>query len=192
MMLFRDFFRKIYTVYMEGGMAQMKLIHKRRNGYAILFAASICLSVWLGMVFTLEAGLGLGAISLISFLLLLRKSRLLYEATLIWDNRILAVPYARISITGRQMKKYTEETVVSTFGILIGSGIYRWGLDGVYGVRLRAAQIDTERMYLTFGDTFQTMRIELLHGMTQKQAVLDAAQKLFHETGVRAEIIGWK
>jgi hypothetical protein len=47
-------------------------------------------------------------------------------------------------------------------------------------------------MYLTFGDATQTMRVELLHGMTQKQAVINSAQKLLHETGVRAEIIGWK
>ena len=92
---------------------------------------------------------------------------------------------------GRQMKKDTVETVVSTFGILIGSEIYRWGLDGVHGVRLHTAHIDQERMYLTFGDAAHTMRVELLHGITQKQALLDAAQKLFHETGVKADITGW-
>jgi len=37
----------------------------------------------------------------------------------------------------------------------------------------------------------KTMRVELLHGMTEKQAVLDAAQKLLHETGVTADITGW-
>jgi hypothetical protein len=62
------------------------------------------------------------------------------------------VPSALISMQGHQMKKDTEETVVSTFGMLIGSRIYRWGLDGVHGVRLSAVQIDKERMYLTFGD----------------------------------------
>ena len=169
----------------------MKLIRKRRNGYALLFAASICLAVWLGMAFMLEAVFALGAISLISLVLWVRQSRLLYDATLIWDNRILAVPSALISMPGRQMKKDTEETVVSSFGILIGSEIYRWGLDGVHGVRLHTAHIDQERMYLTFGDAAQTMRVELLHGMTQKQAVLDAAQKLLRETGVRAEISDW-
>ncbi|MGI6451105.1 MAG: hypothetical protein ACOX3R_12840 [Desulfitobacteriia bacterium] len=81
-----------------------------------------------------------------------RESRRLNDATLIWDNRILAVPYALISMPGRQMKKDNEEIVVSTFGILIGSEIYRWGLDGVHGVRLHTAQIDKERM-----------RVELLH-----------------------------
>ena len=169
----------------------MKLFRKRRNGYALLFAASICLAVWFGVTSMLEVVFSFGAISLIFLLLLVRQSRLLYDATLIWDNRILAVPSALISMPGRQMKKDTEETVVSSFGILIGSEIYRWGLDGVHGVRLSAVQIDKERMYLIFGDAAQTMRVELLHGMTQKQAVLDAAQKLLHETGVTADITGW-
>lgn len=169
----------------------MKSIHKRRNGYALLFVAGICLAVWLGMAFMLEAVLVFGAISLIFLLLLVRQSRRLYDATLIWDNRILAVPSALISIPSRQIKRDVEETVVSTFGILMGNEIYRWGLDGVHGVRLSAVQIDKERMYLTFGDKDQTMRVELLHGMTQKQAVLDAAQKLLRETGVTAVVNGW-
>ena len=103
----------------------MKSIRKRRNGYALMFAASICLAVWLGATFMLEAVFAFGAISLISLLLLLRQSRLLYDATLIWDNRILAAPSVLISAPGRHMKKDAEETVVSTFGILIGSEIYR-------------------------------------------------------------------
>jgi hypothetical protein len=74
---FWAFFPKIYT---GGGMVQMKLIRKRRNGYALLFAASICLAVWLGMAFMLEAVFVFGAISLISLLLLVRQTRLLYDA----------------------------------------------------------------------------------------------------------------
>ncbi len=169
----------------------MKSIRKRRNEYALLFSASICLAVWLGATFMLEAVFVFGAISIISLLLLVRQSRLFYDATLIWDNRILAGPSALISMLDRQMKKDTEEIVVSTFGILIGKEIYRWGLDGVHGVRLHTAHIDQEWMYLTFGDEAQTMRVELLHGMTQKQAILDTAQKLLHETGVTADITGW-
>ncbi len=169
----------------------MKLIRKRRNSYALLFAASICLTVWLGVTFMAEAAFAFGAISVASLLFLVRQSRLLYDATLIWDNRILVVPSALISMAGGQGKNDTEETVVSTFGILIGSKIYRWGLDGVHGVRLNAARIDKERMYLIFGDADQTMRVELLHGMTEQQAVLDVAQKLLYETGVTVSIIGW-
>jgi hypothetical protein len=187
-MLYKGFFFKIIN---GGGMVRMKLIRKRRNGYALLFAASICLAVWLGMAFMIEAVFVIGAISLIFLLLLVRQSRLLYDAALIWDNRIFAVPSALIFLSGSQMKKDTGEIIVSTFGILIGSEIYRWGLDGVHGVRLRTVLIDQEWMYLSFGDAVKTMRLELLHGMTQKQAVLDITQKLLHETGVAADIIGW-
>ena len=169
----------------------MKSIRKRRNGYALLLAASVCLAVRLGIALMFEAAFVFGAISLFALLLLVKQSRLLYDATLIWDNRILAVPSALLSMPDRQMKQDSEEAVVSTFGILVGGEIYRWGLDGVDGVRLHTVRIDREWVYLTFGDAAQAMRVELLHGMTQKQAVLDAAQKLFRETGVTADIIGW-
>lgn len=54
-----------------------------------------------------------------------RQSRLLYNAGLIWDNRIPAVPTAVVSrADGQQIN--VGETVVSTFGILIGSQIYTW------------------------------------------------------------------
>ena len=44
----------------------MKSIRKRRNGYALLLAASICLAVWFGMALMSEAVFTLGAISLLS------------------------------------------------------------------------------------------------------------------------------
>ena len=169
----------------------MKLIRNRRNAYALLLAVSILLAVWIGSRFLLEAAFALGAISAIILMLLVRQSLLLYDATLICDNQILAVPSAIISMSGCQSKKDTTETIVSTFGILIGYKLYRWGLNGVNGTRLYAASIDQERMHLTFGNTASTIKAELLHGMTKKQEVLDTAQKLLYETGITAEIIDW-
>lgn len=169
----------------------MKSIRIQRDGCALLFVVSICLTVWLATTSLLKAALAFGVVSLASLLFLVRQSRLLYEARLILDNRILAVPSANMSMAGRQIKKDEGKIVVSTFGMLIGSKIYRWGLDGVHGARLNAVEIDKEHMYLTFGDADHTMKMELLHGMTQRQAVLEIAQKLWHETGVTAGISGW-
>ncbi|MDD4296381.1 MAG: hypothetical protein PHC69_05415 [Ruminiclostridium sp.] len=146
----------------------MKLIRVRRNGYALLFAVSICLTVWLGVALMPEAAFAFGAISAASLLLMVKQSHLLYDATLIWDNRILAVPSTLIFTASRQGKNCTEETVVSTFGLLIGSKIYQWDLDGVHSVRLNVVEIDKERMYITFGDAAQTMRVEMLHGFTKR------------------------
>ena len=80
---------------------------------------------------------------------------------------------------------------MSTFGILIGTKIYRWGLDGVHGVRLSNIEIDRQRMILIFGDETRSMRIELLHGITDQTEILEAKQKFWHETGVSANINGW-
>jgi len=169
----------------------MKLIRKRRNVYVLLFIASISLAVWFGVAFILEVVFPIGAISLVFFLLLVRQSRLLYDATLIWDNRILAVPSALISTVGSLRQSDTEETVVSTFGILIGSEIYRWGLDGVHGVRLKTIEIDRVWIYLTFGNEIKTLRVKLLHGMNDKQEVMTVKEKLFCETGVETVVSDW-
>lgn len=169
----------------------MKEIRKQRNCYALLLVVSIFLTVWFGVTFMVEAAFTLGAISIASFIFLVRQIRLLSAATLIWDNRILAVRSANVFTAVGPVKNGKEESVVSTFGMLIGSKIYQWGCDGIHGVRLIAVEIDRERMYLTFGDGIQTMRVELLHGIVEQPKVSDVAQKLWRETGVTATIIGW-
>lgn len=169
----------------------MKLIRKRRNGFVIMFLANFCFAMLLSFVYKEEMVFLFGTISLISLLFLVRQNRLLYDASLIWENRILVVPSIAANLSGRQIQKDTEETVVSTFGILLGKQIYRWGLDGIHGIRLQTTLIDKERIYLTFGDAAQIMRLEMLHGMSQKKEVIITAQKLLYETGVQADIIGW-
>lgn len=169
----------------------MKEIRKQRNCYALLLVVSIFLTVWFGVTFMVEAAFTLGAISIASFIFLVRQIRLLSAATLIWDNRILAVRSANVFTAVGPVKNGKEESVVSTFGMLIGSKIYQWGCDGIHGVRLIAVEIDRERMYLTFGDGIQTMRVELLHGIVEQQKVSDISQKLWRETGVTVTIIGW-
>lgn len=169
----------------------MKVIQKRLRGYASLFAAGMCLTVWSAVIPMKEVAYALGASSMVVLMLLARESRLLREASLIWDNRILVVPLAVISISGGEGKRDTEEAVVSTFGILIGSRIYKWGFEGVRGSRLNAIVIDRSRIYLTFGDEAETIRVELMHGMVDEQAVIEVKQKLWRETGVESVVTGW-
>ena len=188
-MLFWAFSIKLIV---EGAMVKMKAIRKRHTCFVLIFVASLCLAVWVGAntaqtVFVI----GAGAISAVSLILLVRQNRLLHSAILIWDNRIIVVPSALITTKEGREELNSEEIVVSTFGILIGSKVYRWGTDGIHGVKLHSALIDMEHLCLTFGDAAQTMQIELLHGIRQKESMLDAAQKLLHETGVKASITGW-
>src|SRR5690554_7389520 len=101
-------------------MVQMKLIRKRRNGFVIMFLANFSFAMLLSFVYKEEMVFLFGTISLISLLFLVRQNRLLYDASLIWENRILVVPSIAPNLSGRQIQKDTEETVVSTFGILLG------------------------------------------------------------------------
>lgn len=169
----------------------MKAIRKRHNGYAVLLAISLSLTVWFSMKPMAETALVFGAASIAMFLLLVRQSRLLYDASLIWDNRILAVPSVVVTTACSKEHRETEETVVSTFGILIGSRIYKWGCNGVRGVRLNTIEIDRARIYLNFGDGAETTRVELLHGLTDEQAALEVKQRMWHETGVTARLSNW-
>lgn len=170
---------------------QVKAIRKQRNLYALFFALSTFPAAFLGVIGKTEAAIAIGAVGVVFLILLIKKSLLLHDATLIWDNRILVVSSVLISAKGSKVQNRAEETVVSTFGILIGTKIYRWGLDGVHGVRLSSVEIDGQWMTLSFGDTTRSMRIELLHGVTGQNEIMAVKQKFWSETGVPASIKGW-
>jgi hypothetical protein len=187
-MIFPAYFSKLCH---EGVVMQMKAIRKRRNGYAVFFAIGTLLTAWFAVKLMAETAFVFGGASTALLILLVRQSRLLYDASLIWDNRILVVPSVVIATANCKGKLNMEETIVSTFGILIGSKIYKWGCDGVRGVVLSAIEIDRTRIYLTFGDGAETMRAELLHGMVDEKEVLGVKQKLWSETGVTAMLRGW-
>lgn len=169
----------------------MKVIQKRRDSYAVLFIISVILAAWFTVRLMPKAAFVFGIASVAFFMLLIRQNRLLFDAGLIRDNPILSVTSAVVYTTNGQGKRDVQEAIVSTFGILIGSRIYKWNCDGMCGARLRAIEIDRARIYLTFGDGAETMRVELLHGITDEQAVMGVKQKLWRETGVTAVIHGW-
>lgn len=170
----------------------MGAIRKRRDLFAGLLAAGLILSGWFALQRVTEAAVLFGVASAALLFFFVVQMRRLRDACLIRNNCILAVPSAMITVPGRGEKTESEETVISTFGVLIGSRIYKWGCDGIQGVRLRSIEIDRERMCLCFGDGGSTVRIELLHGIPDLQTVMEFRQKLKHETGVEASVVGWQ
>ena len=127
-------------------------------------------------------------IAIIMFLY--RRKRLFHDASLIYNNQILNVPLAIISKGKCTDSRILNEIVISSFGLLIGSKVYKWGCDGIEGTRLKKVGIDQERIWLTFGTEEGTRCIEVLHGMTDEQRIIETAQRLRHETGVTATITG--
>lgn len=170
---------------------QVKAIRRQRNYTAIFFILSLFPAVWFVIMKKTEAAIVIGAAGLVFLILLICKIRLLKDATLIWDNRIIVVPSTLISATDSTEENHAEETVVSTFVILVGTKIYRWGLNGVQGVRLSKIEIDNHRMILSVGDGARSRRIEILHGITDPEEILEVKRKFWHETGVSASLNGW-
>ncbi|MBA1334847.1 MAG: hypothetical protein HPY66_0468 [Firmicutes bacterium] len=169
----------------------MKLIKKWRDISAALFEVCILFTALFAVTQRLEMAIVFGIADVAIFILLYRQNRLLHDASLICNNQIFCVPSASIVAENCTAKLILNETVVSTFGILLGSKIYKWGCDGVRGPRLKEVKLDKERIWLAFGTEDETRCIELLHGMTNKQSVLEVTQKLRHETGVTAIITDW-
>jgi hypothetical protein len=169
----------------------MKAMRKRRDALALSLCMTVALAVWLLWKGIPEVALTLGAGSAALIASLYVLSHRLRHARLILDTSILRVTSAVISepVNGRMVR--LEETVVSTFGVLVGGRVYRWGCEGVYGVRLSAVEIDRGRISLTFGSENKSMRIDLPHGLSDQQAVLEICRNLKYETGVTTTVSGW-
>ncbi|MGI6733848.1 MAG: hypothetical protein ACOX4J_06755 [Anaerovoracaceae bacterium] len=169
----------------------MQAIRKRRIGYALLFVICSLATGLFAVKLMVEAAIIFAVISAVLLVFLIRESYLLYHANLIWNNCILAVPSAIISTSFSNEKREVEEIIVSTFGILIGNKIYKWGMNGISGVRLKTIEIDRSWIFLNFGDDDKTVRVELLHGMADTEEAMEIQQKFWRETGIEAVVRDW-
>lgn len=169
----------------------MEAIRKWRKIYVVLLIISVFSTVWFFRRFMLEMAIVFGCANIVLLILLIKQNQLLKDAGLIWDNCILVVPSAVISTENGKERSVAEQTVVSVFGILMGNKIYKWGSDGVHGVRLSSVVIEKAHIRLTFGDGTKTMWVRLLHGMVDEQEVFEVKERLWRETGVTAKVSDW-
>ncbi len=170
----------------------METVQKQRL-FCILFLMA---SVFLALLFSLKLmairAFIFGATSILLLIFVIKINHLIYEINLIKDNPIIKVSSAVILTENGIKKGGMEETIISTFGILIGSETYKWGSDGIGGVKLKTIEIDRMRIYLTFGDKEKTMTVKLLHGIEKIYEIKDIKEKLWEETCVKATVSGWQ
>ena len=166
----------------------LRSIRRRYTCYGLLLALSILCTVWLD---SRQIGSSILWSLVIVFLvgLFIRQSQKLQTAKLIWDNRILVIPGAFLD-KGSKATSAVDEVVLSTFGILIAGQIYEWGRRGLWGIRLKTMDVDQRKMRLSFGNERQAMWFEFEHRIDTKQKILEVAQTLWQETGVKATILG--
>lgn len=125
----------------------MKKIKNRRNLYAALSVTVMLLTVLLLITQKTEVAIICAGLTAAALFLLYRQSRLLRAAIVIYDSRILTVPSSIVTLENQPEQKQAEETIVSTFGLLLGNKVYQWGCEGVYGVRLPGGT-NRQRAYL--------------------------------------------
>lgn len=169
----------------------MKTVKDRRNLYAVLSVILIFLTAMLFTMHKMSAAIHCGGLTVMVLILLYRQNLLLSVARVIYDSRILTVPSAIIISDNRSNKKQADETIVSTFGLLLGNKVYKWGCEGVHGIRLHKVQIDREHICLSFGDYSETISIVLLHNLTDRKSVMEIVNKIWRETGVKTEVCDW-
>ncbi len=163
----------------------LRSVRRRYTCTAILLTLGIVCTVWIDprqtgstMVWSL--------VILFLAVLFFRQSQALQSAKLIWDNRILVIPGDHLDTRSEGV----DETIISTFGILSADRIYEWGRRGLWGNRLRTMEVDQRKMGLSFGNKRQAIWLEFEHGMDSQEQILEVAQTLWKETGVRAVIRG--
>ncbi|MGI6685760.1 MAG: hypothetical protein ACOX47_09890 [Bacillota bacterium] len=169
----------------------MEAIRKWQKIYVILLIISVFSTVWFFRRFMLEMAIVFGCANIVLLILLIKQNQLLKDAELIRDNCILMVSSGVISTENGEERSVAEQTVVSVFGIVMGNKIYKWGSDGVHGVRLSSVVIEKAHIRLTFGDGTKTMWVRLLHGLVDEQEIFEVKERLWQETGVTAEVNGW-
>lgn len=169
----------------------MESIHKKRNVLAVLFISCAGLAILFLLLRITEGAILAGGAGVILLFLWGEQQRRYRDAMLIYDNPILTVPAAVITRAGGAQETVTKETVVSTFGVLTESEVFKWGRDGVRGTRLGLVEIDRAYISMTFGDGAKTARVKLPHGLPDRAAVAAVKERLLHETGIDAQVVGW-
>ncbi len=170
----------------------MRAITRRRNIYAVLSVAGVLLTVGFVISHERPAAIVCGVCAAAAIVLLCFQMRLLFWGRVINDSRILTVASAVVRSEPPRREKTVEETIVAAFSLLLGDKVYRWGCEGIDGVRLREVSIDKSHMRLTFGAAEDRMDVALLHGITDKQEIAEIAKKIKYETGVQATVSDWE
>jgi hypothetical protein len=174
----------------EGGELSVLSLQNRKTLFAALLICSILLTVWFAAAALPFFAFIFAASSIALLIIFGRIARLLQVVRLIRENQILAVPAAWLQENDPGCT-CTEESIVSTFGAIIGSRVFQWGQGGLGGSRLLDIAIDRKAITLTFGTKAKIAKLTLLHGLTESEAAMQLQEKFNFETGVKAKLTGW-
>ncbi len=167
----------------------MKLIRQRVCFLAIASVLGLLTSVFIlfddASQYQIYMGpflIGATSATVCLFGFLIWVNRKLKTARLIIENQILHIQPAIIDTGTCDSPIGGIEIIISCFGILLGSRVIKFNLDGV---KLKAVEIGGEFICLTYGaKDKQTQKIKILHGAIDGLEMQRIGERFRYETGV--------
>jgi hypothetical protein len=107
-------------------------------------------------------------------------------AKLIIENKIMSIEAAEINkrsydSSDNILKIDSLEFFISCFGILLGSRVIKFNIDGV---RLKKVEIGNDLVCLTYGTNDSIQHIKLIHGVIEIDELKTIAERFRYETGI--------
>lgn len=161
----------------------------------IMLLVSLILFIKGFVIFTIDMRV-VFALLLLTAAVLLCISILEYDryntAKLIIENKIMHVKIAAneqsVQVGGFDTLKFdVTEYIVSCFGILLGSKVIKFNIDGI---KLKEVEIDHNFISIVYGKDNENKTIKLLHGTIEKDEWYDVVEKIRYETGITPNVIG--
>ena len=112
-------------------------------------------------------------------------------AKLIMDNKIIYIQVTKIE-ENCEKKIYNTlstivlEYVISCFGILLGSKVIKFNVDGI---KLTEVKINHDFIFIVYGKDNKNKTIRLLHGSLSTQELRDFVERFRYETGITPNVI---
>lgn len=119
-------------------------------------------------------------------ILLMREFGAYRIAKLIIENKIMSIEAAEINkrsydASENILKIDSLEFFISCFGILLGSRVIKFNIDGV---RLKKIEIGNDLICLAYGTTNSIKYIKLIHGVIDKNELKIIVERFRYETGI--------
>lgn len=130
-------------------------------------------------------------ISGLLIILLMREFEIYRTAKLIIENKILNIEAAEI------IKKNNDscenilqieglEVFISCFGILLGSRVIKFNIDGI---SLKKVEIGKDLICLIYGNKKNIQNTRLIHGIIEENELHDIVERFRYETGITPSIV---
>ena len=124
-------------------------------------------------------------------ILLMREFEVYRIAKLIIENKIMHIEAAEINqesddLRSKILRIEVLEVYISCFGILLGSRVIKFNIDGI---NLKKVEIGNDFISLVYGTNKKNQIIKLIHGVIRGQDLLDIIERFRYETGITPIVV---